>query len=975
MSVQRTFQNLLRTTPGPGETGWGSEVTNLLVDVIDWANAQPFSVKDAKYGAVGDGVTDDRDAIQAAFDDLGTRGNVLIIPPGTYMQRGAVNYDYLLLSGKSNCLILGYGATIKMTADSPAGVSFTSGIWIGAGSSNITFMGLTVDGNRRSRAPWPYPSSLDSGNFRIVNAGGNIHLIDCRCLDDMQYGVRCDGVRYQRVVHDVQLTNCHIEGADWVGVTLIQGSGIRMEGGKIIGCREAIDCEPNAHSPSSGTYLPSGENFYFHNVRVEGCGSIGSVGSSKYVPPVRQDFTNDMFMKDCHFDAGPTPYDGTVNYDGSPYVVSAMKGLTIAGVRNAVIDGCTFKRMASDQTGAGTGILYSYNSRGLKIKDCHFEDCGGNDQRAIRIKNDTENVHIDGVSIYRHGIASGNAISHGIQCLANYSIIENFFIDQVKGIPISTEGSGTEHDIIIRDGFIRGGKAGRGVRIIGQKHRVENVLVEDTNTLSSINYAFDIGGDEHIVRGCEVTHSAGPISGASTAAYRWGGTPNIRSFVDNRHSGYTTGESGAVVFERRENNEGDETTPQVIKGSGSPEGAVAAPVGSIFQRADGGASTSLYVKESGTGNTGWATATEFDLDDYSDAFQITLDADPQVQRVWVHALEIGPDGIGVLCNEDVAIVGTSDEAQLSVTGFDDQTSTISVVRDKPTGFSARSVHSTFHGGQLQRTWYAQTARHLVGAITRLRGSPLVAVITDNDTAGSGTNAEFVAHDIQALVLAATNAAVTTTVASTLSIAGPPTAGTNQTLTEALALRIKTGDLKVSAGAIRWADGVSSTEGLLTGDVIDSQDVTVLESKAVLSDPVVIRSGGVVRAWFKDKVGFGVSRTPLGTVEVRAASGDVCNLVLNQEEASAVRLRQELDSKFKIQITEDDPTASPTWETPLAIDPAANSGRGTITLPGAWNNYPLVMNGAYLWVDSNGGLRVKSSAPSGETDGVIVGTQT
>lgn len=41
-------------------------------------------------------------------------------------------------------------------------------------------------------------------------------------------------------------------------------------------------------------------------------------------------------------------------------------------------------------------------------------------------------------------------------------------------------------------------------------------------------------------------------------------------------------------------------------GAGSPEGAVTAPVGSVYTRTDGGAGTTLYVKESGTGNTGWA---------------------------------------------------------------------------------------------------------------------------------------------------------------------------------------------------------------------------------------------------------------------------------------------------------------------------------------------------------------------------------
>ena len=43
----------------------------------------------------------------------------------------------------------------------------------------------------------------------------------------------------------------------------------------------------------------------------------------------------------------------------------------------------------------------------------------------------------------------------------------------------------------------------------------------------------------------------------------------------------------------------------VLRGSGTPEGAVTAPVGVMFQRSDGGAGTSLYIKESGAGNTGW----------------------------------------------------------------------------------------------------------------------------------------------------------------------------------------------------------------------------------------------------------------------------------------------------------------------------------------------------------------------------------
>jgi len=72
----------------------------------------------------------------------------------------------------------------------------------------------------------------------------------------------------------------------------------------------------------------------------------------------------------------------------------------------------------------------------------------------------------------------------------------------------------------------------------------------------------------------------------------------------------------------RENNAGDGVTtdvagitsgtwitadgyPPQFAGFGSPEGVVTAIVGSTYNRLNGGAATTLYVKESGSGNTGW----------------------------------------------------------------------------------------------------------------------------------------------------------------------------------------------------------------------------------------------------------------------------------------------------------------------------------------------------------------------------------
>ena len=48
---------------------------------------------------------------------------------------------------------------------------------------------------------------------------------------------------------------------------------------------------------------------------------------------------------------------------------------------------------------------------------------------------------------------------------------------------------------------------------------------------------------------------------------------------------------------------------EFLDGDGSPEGVVAAPPGSLFLNKQGGASTEAYLKETGTGNTGWKAIT------------------------------------------------------------------------------------------------------------------------------------------------------------------------------------------------------------------------------------------------------------------------------------------------------------------------------------------------------------------------------
>lgn len=58
--------------------------------------------------------------------------------------------------------------------------------------------------------------------------------------------------------------------------------------------------------------------------------------------------------------------------------------------------------------------------------------------------------------------------------------------------------------------------------------------------------------------------------------------------------------------------------------------------------------------------------------------------------------------------------------------------------------------------------------------------------------------------------------------------------------------------------------------------------------------------------------------------------------------------------------------------PFFINP---SGGAVMIGDGTWNNGPARMGAFHLWVDGSGRLRIKSSAPTSDTDGTVVGTQT
>jgi hypothetical protein len=90
---------------------------------------------------------------------------------------------------------------------------------------------------------------------------------------------------------------------------------------------------------------------------------------------------------------------------------------------------------------------------------------------------------------------------------------------------------------------------------------------------------------------------------------------------------------------------------RLLSGSGSPEGVVTGVVCDVYRRTDGGAASTLYVKESGSGNTGWSAVSPggsvVDLEDLGDVV-ITTPMDTEVLTYdsgnWVNAAATGGGG-------------------------------------------------------------------------------------------------------------------------------------------------------------------------------------------------------------------------------------------------------------------------------------------------------------------------------------------
>ena len=167
------------------------------------------SVKD--FGVVGNGTTDDTDALQAAID--ASADNYLYLPKGSYKVSVKLDVD---VNG-----ITFYGpGTLVATAD------ITGGMVLSINGDDITIRDLSIDGGSVLTGTW----------VRGIGAGGscnNVLIENVSVFDTTFSGIDFTDEEDTYDHTNVKIINCNVSNSGWVGINICGVDDLEISGNTV----------------------------------------------------------------------------------------------------------------------------------------------------------------------------------------------------------------------------------------------------------------------------------------------------------------------------------------------------------------------------------------------------------------------------------------------------------------------------------------------------------------------------------------------------------------------------------------------------------------------------------------------------------------------------------------------------------------------------------------------------------------------
>lgn len=600
----------------PGDGGWGIFYpTNTVAGTNTWSRIATATngwsmdrlwdrqtINVLWFGADRTGSDDAAPKIQAAIDFAEANGGgTVFCPDGTYRLASSI-----VINGSS--VVLGGGGSTTFLVDHTS--NYALSILGASTASHIT--GVHVR------------------NIRIVDAGSKL-----------QRGIE---IAY---VDDALIENVEISGPEKHGVQVRNAQRLTFSGVYV-------------HNTGEGGVLGHGIGIYPYDgggasdydntsdyVIIDNCTFATVYGNSiDLTRGVGHRITN------CRFTSGTTDDSAVINLEG---------------VKRSVVTGC---HIVTTPTSGRHGILLRSSTNpndGTDVVYCEDVTVFGNEATAcsgdgFRLINGGTGIKVIG-NDFRANTGYGATIAAG----TNVVISANHAFGNARGIHV--EGSGTkdfvvsaniaegntDYDIITISGpsngdisgnrgtYTRDATTGSGVVSIASDviRGAQINLGTDSDRIGAIytdssiylNNAFGIiqksstgvattilslssGNNLALATPAEggalqlLTRGAGSVTFGTQAVNRWqvSSSGHLLAVTDNA---YDIGASGATRPRNLYTSGGASiggilTSDNIKRGTGSPEGAVTGNVGDIYIRTDGTPGATLYVKESGTGNTGWA---------------------------------------------------------------------------------------------------------------------------------------------------------------------------------------------------------------------------------------------------------------------------------------------------------------------------------------------------------------------------------
>lgn len=540
---------------------------------------EAFHVDD--FGAVGDGTTNDRAAIQAALNARSAAGGgVVNIGPKQYFIDGEdliIPPDVLLCGG-----INPGGYHINAYNRIPYTITHT-GVYTIRLRRNATVSGIAVIGR----------NLFSYGTFTTAAVG--MAIINGMTGTGVTLGVAGATGNNASNATDAALERCIVIGFD-ICVATYSASRVRID--KILADGNNAILQNNSFDPSFITNITcpmiinGGQTWSSRIFNVTGAANNGSGAIRLTISPSGSGLAvSDLVSgyKVLVADVGGVPnaagvWPITVSGANTIDLVGSTWGgaFTSGGSVNPPINwrpGTAIKIVGADATLVSNCFSNNYMV-GYWIDDCaacNFVNCAG--EGAGYAFSGNRGLYIGplggrcqwvggSLSVYTHKIYSDGA-SFQVTGVGVGSSGANPCIVQTAGVLV-LDGCRVEGDVSLSDAiaaFVMNGGDRSGMSLIGSA----TALLKTT------------------------------LSGGRNSGATGGMTAPV---VDLRVRNASTGAeiSGVYVdpaFIRLLN------TVRIIPGAGAPEGVVTAPVGSLYLRTDGGASTTLYVKQSGSSNTGW----------------------------------------------------------------------------------------------------------------------------------------------------------------------------------------------------------------------------------------------------------------------------------------------------------------------------------------------------------------------------------